>query len=292
MFERMIGVEIELNSLDNRDFIKNPLSRGEMPLGIDHISDLVSSIGLESEVHGWQYNHGNKKWCCKPDSSCGIEVCSPVLRFSELDQIFDVLDLLAKENNITIDDRCSFHVHVDLSFDEIASVLAWWVKCEHVFMDFAIPHRKNNRYCKSIGLTSLFNSDDLIVPIVLIKKMSDKYLTTNSFHFFNKKRNSIEFRLAEGTKNSEFASNWIALIFCFLDACKESGIPEDYRWLDANQVLDFIFKNATASLKKWFLERLLLNCLSGSSFPFDPNTRRHAFNEYIDVYRKCFGEIP
>ena len=227
MFERMIGVEIELNSLDNRDFLKNPLLRGEMPFGIDRISGLISSIGLESEIHGWQYDHANKKWCCKPDSSCGIEICSPVLRFSELDQIFDVLDALAKHDEITTDNRCSFHVHVDLSQDEIASVLAWWIKCEHVFIDFATSNRKNNRYCRGVGLTSALNADDPVLPPVLFKKMSDKYLTANCFHFFNQKRSSVEFRLAEGTKNSEFASNWIALIFCFIDACKEEGIPKE-----------------------------------------------------------------
>lgn len=291
MFERMIGVEIELNSLDNRDFLSNPLLRGEMPFGIEQVSRLISNIGLESEVHSWQYDHGNKKWSCKPDASCGIEVCSPVLRFCELDQIFDVLDTINREDSIKADNRCSFHVHVDLSDDEVGSVLAWWIKCEHVFMDFATAHRKNNKYCRGVGLTSLFNSDDPVIPCVLVKKMSDKYLTTNSFHFFNKKRRSIEFRLAEGTKNSEFASNWIALIFCFIDACKESGLPKDYVWLDTNEVLDFIFKNATAPLKKWFLERLLSNCLAGSCFPFDKETRRHAFDEYIVEYRKCFGEI-
>ena len=40
--KRKFGIEIEFNSFDGRDFRKNPLDKGEMPLGIDYIADLVN----------------------------------------------------------------------------------------------------------------------------------------------------------------------------------------------------------------------------------------------------------
>lgn len=276
------GVEIELNSLDGRNFFEKPLARGEMPLGIETAAAAVRSAGVQCEVHEWRYDHNPSGWSCKPDNSCGMEVCSPVMKVGDLPVLERVMDSLASESSLTTDERCSFHVHLELSDmgcdDELGAILAWWVKCEHVFFDFAVPHRKNNRYCRPIGLTDILDSDDLVVPDILIKKLSLKYLSLNTYHLFNRRRPTVEFRIAEGTKDSGFASNWIRLLLSFSSRSASSGLPGDYRWMNPEEVLDFM--RLDADLEGWFLDRLASNCSGRHSEFFSFPKRIHALNAY------------
>lgn len=276
------GVEIEINSPDFRDFVKNPLSFGERPAGMDRVASIVSALGLVCEVHDWRYNHNPSCWCCKPDRSCGIELCSPVLDESSKGQLFDVMNAISSDPLVSVDERCSFHVHVELSSPDFApssaAILAWWIKCEHVFFDFASPSRKNNYYCRPIGLLDLFSPDEEVAVESIFRKLGQKYLSANAFHFFNRRRKTIEFRLAEGTKDSSFADKWIRTVLNFSERASSIGLPSDYRWLRPEEVLNFL--KMEEELEGWFLSRLVSNCMRGSSECFCPSMRSHALEVY------------
>lgn len=247
---RPFGVEIELN-LINQNLNET----------IDYVSSVVQKSGLECFSQGWSYNHNNSVWICKPDSSCGIEVCSPVLK--DLEDLKKVLDIFDVDQKIQLDQRCSFHVHfsVDdlISSGSLYSVLIWWIKFEHVFMDFSILERKYNQYCKCIGMTDIFDHNDVVSPEFIISKLGDKYLSLNTYHLKNGNRKAIEFRLAEGTKNFEFAFNWITMLNLFIETFRYKKIPKDYKWEDPNLFFDLVdFKNFK-EVKKWFINRLVNN---------------------------------
>lgn len=282
------GVEIELNSFDNRDFAKNPLKRGELPDGVKEVTNAISNLGLEIQSQSWGYNHNNLKWICKPDASCGIEICSPVFDQDSTEDLILVINYLSSDDRIKIDERCSFHVHADIGSLEnfydskiLCSVLAWWIKCEHVFIDFAVKHRKHNRYCRFIGNTELFDHDENVSTFRLVSKLSDKYLTLNTYHLFNKRRHTLEFRLGEGTKDPIFVRNWISIINNFINSSKNKEPPNNYKWLDHSQVFDFLdFSDDQKQLKNWFLNRLVENCdLS------DPKGK-YSHTKYIEILDK------
>lgn len=266
------GVEIEINSFDNRDFVSNPLKRGEIPNGINEVFDLIYKLDLKVEIQNWGYNHNNSQWICKPDASCGIEICSPVFEFDKLEIIHPVLSALSKDERIKTDDKCSLHVHADVSFVEdnynsntLCSILSWWIKCEHVFIDFATKERKTNQFCRFIGKTDLFDHEEDVCPFRVVSKLSNKYLTLNTFHLFHKRRKTIEFRLAEGTTDFNFVKNWISIIDKFLNSAINSSPPENYLWLDPDQVFDFLnFNDSQKELQIWFLKRLISNSGIGS----------------------------
>jgi len=285
MFTKRFGVEIEFKSFDNRDFTYSPLRKGELPEGIHHIAKAISDMGLESEVKDWQYSHNNPKWTCKPDSSCGIEVCSPVLDFDRICELSSVMDAFQKDDMIKVDSKCSFHVHFEMNCapesQELCSILSWWIKCEPVFIDFAENSRKTNKYCRCIGLMDLFDHDEIVTPYRIFSKLSDKYLTLNTFHMFNKRRNTIEFRLGEGTKNPEFATNWVKVLFCFLNSCNTNPCPADYTWLEPKKVFEFL--NLPDELRNWFLCRLVKNCGESTSSYWSEENRSHAKLQYLEL---------
>ena len=287
MITGRFGVEIELNSLDSRDFVKNPLIRGESPSGLLELSSLLSSAGFSCEVQEWQYNHDPVAWSCKPDSSCGIELCSPVMDLDGIAQLSYVMDIL-KASSFMVDERCSFHVHLEFPSTHcdncLGSILAWWIKCEHVFFDAFPPQRKNNGYCKPIGLTGLFDSDDVVCGEVIFKKLSSKHFSVNTFHIFNRRRATIEFRLAEGTKDSFFATMWVRTLLRFAERASDAGLPNDYRWISPKDALDFI--DLEGDVRDWFLDRLRLNSHQGASEFFSEERRAHACVWYEELSGK------
>lgn len=259
------GVEIELDSLDKRNFIERPLAPGEMPKGCDLISEVMSGLGMEVQVHGWKHNHNNSVWVCKPDSSCGMELCSPVLEEGQIDEIAVVLDALSAHEEITAGHNCAFHVHVDVSHlipgipdssESLCAVLAWWVKCEPVMLDSVPSRRRNSRFCRCIGFTDLFGHDERVVPLMAVSKLREKYLTLNTTHLVARKRNSIEFRILEGTKDSVLAVNWVRFLLNFVGKAAAAGIPKDYRWVSFEEVRSLVDSDA---LSRWIGGRILQN---------------------------------
>ena len=279
-YSRRFGVEIELNSLDGRS---RPLVRGN-PVGSDYVANLISrSLSKTVEIAKWHHTHNNEFWIVKPDSSCGIEVCSPVSKgWKGLKDICRVVEGFSNDELIVADERCSLHVHVevaDLSERELASVLYYWIKCEPVFLD-SVPHeRKSNRYCQFIGLTDLIEHDAEMSPSLLISRLGNvKYYSLNTYHLKKGKRETIEFRIIgnSGCLDPFLIKNWVRLIVHFINVTSKMGIPGHYvegdpwssfLWLDAKDVfrlLGFWDSNKTLTegvkqTRDWFLARLKKN---------------------------------
>jgi len=285
-YKRRFGVEIEVNSLSGRDFIDYPLDKNELPDGIEYIGEkIVKNLKIPVILHQWHPTHNNNNWVLKPDSSCGIEVCSPVDKGAYgLNQICNVVDLISSDKKITIDDRCSFHLHVNLddcSETEITAILAWWVKCEAAFLDSLPASRKRSRYCQCIGISDVFYHDFIDYFAINGALGKQKYYTINSFHMNKKKRKSIEFRPLgnEGCKSVEIAKNWIRLLIHFVEMAKNkslprpwvdgvSGINDPFRgllWLDPKDVFRFLgfldceLCKELTEVRNWFLKRLKNN---------------------------------
>ena len=277
---RRFGLEIEVNSADGNS---RPPRGSELPDGIHYIGHLISkAIGENVKIAKWDYYHNNNDWVLKKDTSCGIEICTPVLKgICGLDTIRTVVHALSEDPCVQADDRCSLHVHVevsDLSNAEVASVLAWWIKCEAVFLDAMPSLRKRSRYCQFIGITDLFDLNSEINSDLIIKKLGQsKYTTVNVYHLRKNRRRTIEFRIAENCMclNEDDAVNWTSLILHFVNKTAKRGIPVKYSkgnkwssllWLDPKdifEILDFYPNNFLTSrlklVRNWFIMRLLKN---------------------------------
>ena len=313
---RRFGAEIEINAFDLRN---RPLghNEGKLPEGTYYIANLVQkSSGNVVKIHKWSYDHNNSCWIIKPDSSCGIEICTPVLKgWSGLMETCKVIDALGADQKVHADDRCSFHVHVDvsdLSENEVATIITWWVKCEPVFMDSVPISRKKNQYCQLLGQSEIFDKleDGFHSNDYLIRRLGlCKYYTINTYHYYNNKRKTIEFRIMDGEccLDPWAAKNYIRLLIHFIERCLKKGMPNNYFpgdkwsgycWLDPRDVFDFLGFNKESDISsgarqvyEWFLDRLNLNCnYSTNSGIMGSSARKHAQQE-IDEMCDEYGEM-
>lgn len=284
-YDRRFGVEIEINSFDNRDFQLRPLNKeaDELPLGIDRVANLVMlASGQPAVVKSYHHTHHNNTWVIKPDRSCGMEICSPVSKgWPGLKSICEVSDVLSKNHNILVDERCSLHLHVevmDCDMPEIAKILSYWIKFEPIFMDSMPILRKRNTYCQCIGMTNLFEYNVDYSLFEIIKKLGDnKYYSANCHHFHRGDRKTLEFRIAENHACLDpfYIKNWIRLIVHFVERCKIHSSPfpcsaEDswtgLSWLDLKDLMQFLGFTNNYELSKgmeqtrnWFMGRIANN---------------------------------
>jgi hypothetical protein len=288
-FYRRFGVEIELNTSSGIIRVLDS-SRGDTPEGATLAASLISrTLRRQVKVNGWHITHNNAHWVVKPDASCGIEVCSPVLKgWRGLESVMRATAAL-KAAGFRADSRCSLHVHVniaDLKPRQLATVLAYYVKCEHVLFDSLPWHRKNNRYCQMIGLTDQFEHDFDMDQDELIRRLASmKYFSLNAYHFMkgggftwaNNRRQTIEFRVAEGDACLDplYIKCWVRFLLHFVEMTKNAPYPKPFDearpdpragllWLDSPDVYKLLGfdRDLSAGLRQvrdWFMMRSLIN---------------------------------
>lgn len=310
---RRFGVEIEVNSFDMRN---RPIGHqdGKLPEGIHYIANLVQKITNNTVlIHKWGNDHHNDTWIVKPDGSCGMEVCTPVFKgWHGVKQLCKVIDAFKKDIKMNADKRCSFHVHVDisdLSEHELASILTWWIKCEPVFMDSVPSCRKKNQYCQFLGVMDIFDDveNGFFAPESLFRRLGNcKYYTINTYHYQNKKRKTIEFRIMDNEccKDPWMAKNYVRLILHFVETAIKRGLPLDYEpqnkwsgycWLDPFDVYEFLgfdqnhLSAGLQQVRRWFTARLHQNVRTGEAAGVLGEMARSVSMEQIEQLNKQFN---
>ena len=318
-FLRRFGVEIELNTFDGIIKKLNE-DNGEIPLGAEVVACMISKLLRKKvQIDGWHYTHNNDCWVVKPDSSCGIEVCTPVLKgWKGLRSLLRVIRAL-NQHEIRSDKRCSMHVHVniaDLNRDQLASVIAHYIKCEHVIYDCFPPFRKNNRYCQFIGMTDLFWDTFPMDPDEIINRVSGfKYYSINAYHFIkgggftmrNARKQTLEFRIAENDAclDPYFTKNWIRFILHFVEVTKDRPLPNEYKegdpstgllLLDPKDVFKLLkfdepLSGGLGQVKQWMLGRCLQHGWD-ADLPgvWSNKGRAMARSEFLDYLKSAMSE--
>jgi len=238
---RRFGVELEYNALDNNSRSKD---KNNLPVGIfSYSNSIAKKIGKSVDVNGWQYTNNNNAWVVKPDSSCGLEVCSPPMVASEaIHQLKDVVDGLNDSKFARSDGRCSFHVHVeieDLSENQVWNLFLNWVRNELFFYLLTNNDRWLNHYCQPIGFSAIFDKHEALTYSNMLRRLSEyKYYAINLYHYKKKRKKTMEFRIMGNNAciNSIDAVNWCKILICFVERAKDISME---KWIKSMSYANF-----------------------------------------------------
>lgn len=318
-YNRRFGVEIEINAFDkavNRSIADPPKGIREVAFFVLEVTGETTKISEWGPTH-WLQNdqilHENKTgcWIVKPDGSCGMEICTPILKgWLGLKKVCEVIDAISQKNiplrssyiketqsyyRIMADDRCSIHVHIDIADCNVIErerIIKHWIKVEHILVNCLPKCRKDNKYCKLISLHDWFHFDSKIGYEELIKKLGEsKYLTLNTYHLLNGDRQSLEFRLGDSVicKNSFFAKNWIRLLLHFVECAKRKEVV-DFKWVNLQDLLSLLcfddkhnLSGGMEQVKSWFLARLLFNIHADKEGALCSNTKKILLKQLMEI---------
>lgn len=298
--DRRFGVEIEYNSFDKLD---RSLGENDLPTGIYQFAKTIKeNLKSNVDVAKWHYTNDNKNWVIKPDSSCGLEVCTPVLQgVNGLNSLGSAIEALAANKKITADERCSFHVHVeisDYSTQDIIGLFRTWICNEIFFYLLTTPKRWLNCYCQPLG----FSFPIEVVENMNLQEIFDllgnyKYYAINFFHYKKGKRKTVEYRVVgnHACLDPVDAQMWckLFLIFTHQVKCDSYGFQrKPLKYFVATDTLRFLnlkYFSKDKELIYWLIERL--NSLCNTKTLFDNNNnRRYIWEEIITSSRTNFLE--
>ncbi len=277
-FKRRFGLEYEFNEND-KDFMAEVVKE---------------TTEWNAIVCSYRHTEDNSNtWECKPDSSCGIELASPVLKGSfQLKLAAELLTTL-KDKGFNYNNNCGQHVHIeirDFSEKQTGIMAAYWMKIEKFILNGTPDHRRNNRYCASLTeINRNAIANQTYQPEMILRDMA---CGRNAINFQNKRdRGTVEFRFGEMTFDPEVIKNRVRFLIWFVEMCKILPPPNNLNWLTPKQVLStfnlwtspnsivkYSYSPAIQSMRKWLLSRLV---------EFAPN----AFQKDIDKCKEILKEI-
>ncbi len=276
------------------------------------VSGHVPLANLKSIVHGadgnrdvkasgvYTQDHNNGFWSIKLDRSCkcpqfpnGWEVasyvCSGVKDIRNIQRVANAL----RDKGVQVNKNCSVHVHVeagDFTEEQLSSLLAHWMKMEHVISQMVPTRRIKCAYAKLLNFRhrGRFDRKTTYQPKDFFKMVApkpypahytgwrpkDRRVALNITNWMEShlhgdmEKKTVELRLPEGTLDPRTISNWIRFIVHFVTICRQRPFPENLKHYDLTDTLrclglhapegqSAILSKGLYATKVWFLERLL-----------------------------------
>lgn len=227
---RKFGVEIEF---------RDRAARWDETMSFrETIAAALTAAGIETVVES--YNHRTRRhWKLTTDSSCGLELVSPVLHgFEGLNAVRKALEVLAA-NGVVVDNSCGLHVHHDAADFSVASmkrVVKLYSQFEGVIDQLHDESRRANMnsYCQSMTRIGEYFYEQANVER-LISSINDRYYKVN-LHAYTV-HGTIEFRQHAGTLDADEAVRWIILSQAILERALRPFSAKRVAWQPFKAVL-------------------------------------------------------
>lgn len=269
--DRNFGCEFEFSTMYH-DFL--PIAKQAV--------DEIYGYGCFKHNEKWYESNNNfKQWHLKLDSSTESELCTPVSKLNNLEEIVSVMSKIGKNKTTKITKNDSFHVHMDVKDMDREAILVLWMRYEKIIFSLFPPNRRNhNEYCESSILRKKRSKNISEYLKEAIENTQDhhsaisfyfynhKEKMENSIHSINSERNTVEFRLGEGTTDASFIRNWVTFLLYFLDSCKALELKDivdimcDKMYVSGEENLIFMLEELEIkdkTVRRWVFDRYRKN---------------------------------
>lgn len=191
-------------------------------------AQVLRDAGLEATAPG--YTHQVlREWKVVPDSTCGSEAVSPILRGKEGWEQVKVAMQALRANGGSVTRRCGMHVHLDMSDmdgTQIARFIELYVAFQAEIDAFVAPSRRSgadNQWCQPwyggiARVADYFRTHGTCQPGV------SRYHTINVASYA--KYGTIEVRQHQGSLNAATAKSWGTLLMALVEVARTDRVSE------------------------------------------------------------------
>jgi len=176
------------------------------------VQKVIPKRNLKVERDYVQTEKNKTWWHLKVDGSTDIELTTPISTVSDLPNICRVIKKLSKSLKVTVND--GFHVHVSVKGVDVRLLMIYWARCENAIFSLVNKQRNVNDSCRKISNAFKDGMDNLM-------KVADDHHSALSCCYYHD-RKTVEFRVAEGTRDWEFIDAWVHFCLAFVEYCKKA----------------------------------------------------------------------
>lgn len=131
MYYYQFGCEFEFSTL-----YSEMMSRAKKSIKQNSTKKLIT----RRNKHHYYQSNNNKTWHLKTDSSTECEICTPVSKFSNIQEICNVISCL---EDVDITKKDSFHIHCEVGDIPIPNIIVSWITIENIIFNCFPKHRRN-----------------------------------------------------------------------------------------------------------------------------------------------------
>jgi len=157
------------------------------------------------------------KWHIKRENDEVGEINTPISKLKDLSRIARVISILAKKK-VPVGDGCGLHVHIEVKDVDKYNLVGFWLQCEKCILECFPSERR-----KSISVEKLIKDKSdckkYIAEILEHNVNTASHGDIISLHDYDD-RHTVEFRIAEGTTDSIFVTNWIRFLLYWIEYTK------------------------------------------------------------------------
>lgn len=156
-----------------------------------------------------------------------------------------------KDTRLTLSNRCSTHIHLNVSnwkVNQLSAFFALWAAVEPALIDWCGLERKSNHFCLGIeDTTSVLDSwTDFLETGRADFPNGQKYTALNPLHLFD--FGSLEVRCGRAPESADDVINWMKLLWAL-----RQSIVEDYR--DPSAVAEAVSMDRSSGLLRRACEK-------------------------------------
>lgn len=235
--KRKFGVEIEYGQTNLMHAAAEAITEADP----ERPADVFEQYCRSAVRNAWHVKLDHS--CGDQDGEYGLEVASPIMKgWKDLLAVARVgraaVRVGAKPNA-----RCAVHVHAaagDFDRPRLASLVAWWLKVEWLWLEAVEARRRRSEYCVPLRKACRFlleydaDYDAQSFMRDFENEDPDRRVALNVSRCYDKEDRrqwTVELRLPEATKSEVDTVNWCRLFVYFVEHASSQPFPGSLREL-------------------------------------------------------------
>lgn len=181
------------------------------------IASIYGKNSYVSKDEKYSVTDNFSKWHIKRENDLLGEINTPVSKIKDLSKIAKVIGHLAKKK-VPVNEECGLHVHIEVPDINKYCLIAYWMQSERAILEcFPLQRRRGVTIERMVQRA---DQNKFVSEILLNKTTRSSHSDIISLRDYED-RKTVEFRVAEGTTDTNLVINWAKFLLYWVERLKK-----------------------------------------------------------------------